>query len=52
MNPSRTKTDFAAGVTTDVMLGIGQTAASLGASWMAATMTAATFGSVVPGGGR
>lgn len=51
-DPSRTKTDFAAGVTTDVMLGIGQTAVSAGAGWAAtAIITAATAGSVVPGVG-
>ena len=49
-DPSRTKTDFAAGVTTDVMLGIGQTAASVGVgAFVSSIATSAMAGSVVPG---
>jgi len=50
-NPSRTGTDLAAGITTDVLLGAGQTAISAGAGWGASVMTAAAMGSVVPGVG-
>ena len=50
-DPSRTGTDLAAGITTDVLMGAGQTAISAGAGWMATAATAAAFGSVVPGVG-
>ena len=45
---SRTGTDLAAGITTDVLLGAGQTAVSAGAGW-SAVVIASSFGSVVPG---
>ena len=45
---SRTGTALAAGITTDVLLGAGQTAVSAGAGW-SAVVIASSFGSVVPG---
>ncbi|MBD8071138.1 hypothetical protein [Bacillus sp. PS06] len=42
-------TNFAAGITTDVMAGLATTAISAGAGWMATAGTAAAIGSVVPG---
>ncbi|HWK21898.1 MAG TPA: hypothetical protein VNS08_02600 [Ureibacillus sp.] len=50
-DPKRTGTDLAAGITTDVLLGAGQTAISAGAGWGASVLTAAAVGSVVPGVG-
>ncbi|MFC4410828.1 hypothetical protein ACFOZY_10415 [Chungangia koreensis] len=50
-DPSRTGTDLAAGITTDVLLGAGQTAVSAAAGWGASVATAAAVGSVVPGVG-
>ncbi len=44
-------TDFAAGITTDVMAGLATTAISAGAGWLATAGTAAAIGSVVPGVG-
>lgn len=50
-DPSRTGTDLAAGITTDVLIGAGQTAVSAAAGWGASVATAAAVGSVVPGVG-
>lgn len=50
-DPTRTGTDLAAGITTDVLLGAGQTAVSAAAGWAASAATAAAIGSVVPGVG-
>lgn len=44
-------TDFAAGITTDVAFGVGSTAISAGAGWLAAMGAGAAAGSVVPGVG-
>lgn len=44
-------TDFAAGITTDVAFGVGSTAVSAGAGWLATAGAAAAFGSVIPGVG-
>ena len=50
-DPKRTGTDFAAGVTTDVIVGAGAAVAGAGAAWGATVITAAIAGSVVPGVG-
>ena len=50
-DPTRTGTDLAAGITTDVMIGTASTVVSATAGWAASAMTAAAVGSVVPGVG-
>ncbi|MFC5604193.1 hypothetical protein [Sporosarcina koreensis] len=50
-DPKRTGTDFAAGVTTDVIVGAATAVAGAGAAWGATAMTAAIAGSVIPGVG-
>lgn len=50
-DPSRTATDLAAGITTDVLIGAGQTVISAGAGWGASIAAATIAGSVVPGVG-
>ena len=50
-DPTRTGTDLAAGITTDVIVGTATTLVSASAGWAASAMSAAAFGSVVPGVG-
>jgi hypothetical protein len=52
-NPSQafSKTDLAAGLTTDAMFGTGSAAISAGIGWAAAAGVGAAYGSVVPGVG-